>query len=439
MKLIWYDGTLQEVSDSRFYQSFRDYILIPYQEDRKNKIDELEDEILDEQDELLEERGQSYTKETEEYLKKTSRKTLDKLMSASLKELVTDIPLGKLSGAIGEDFPDDYKLKDVRNSSKTEQLITPFEEKDALEQEYTKKDFEKRLQEAVFAEKSKLKNFLTYDKDSPENKIVLKFNMRSDTPEEEHGKIRWYESLGIEVALHKPDDKRAPRDTGSSIVAISDELKGTLRMKPDEPEKLKEGETRTEFEKVLIDSIFEDKSDFQRIIMNNIPEKILDKNYLYDFTMELTILLKAIPESKLYEIDDRRTIRIPTTITNEKGEPETIYDTEDNPNYGKFKLDDEGEKIPKFEGDELDNLVEIRTVFRATKTATLKPRTTMAATTGQTERVRGLGRAGMTAGRAGEFTADKINMARKYYLNLLKARLEKLEEAISKIPVAKEA
>lgn len=60
-------------------------------------------------------------------------------MSASLKELVTDIPLGKLSGAIGEDFPDDYKLKDVRNSSKTEQLITPFEEKDALEQEYTKK------------------------------------------------------------------------------------------------------------------------------------------------------------------------------------------------------------------------------------------------------------------------------------------------------------
>ena len=74
MKLIWYDGTLQEVSDSRFYQSFRDYILIPYQEDRKNKIDELEDEILDEQDELLEERGQSYTKETEEYLKKTSKK-----------------------------------------------------------------------------------------------------------------------------------------------------------------------------------------------------------------------------------------------------------------------------------------------------------------------------------------------------------------------------
>ena len=429
MKLIWYDGTLQEVSDSRFYQSFRDYILIPYQQDRKNKIDELEDEILDEQDELLEERGQSYTKETEEYLKKTSKKTLDKLMNASLKELVTDIPLGKLSGAIGEDFPEDYKLKDVRNIPKTEQLITPFKEKGALEQEYGKEDFEKRLQEAVFAEKSKLKNFLTYDKDSPENKIVLKFNMRSDTPEEAHGKIKWYESLGIEVALHKPDDKRAPKDTGSSIVAISDELKGTLALKD-------EGGN---FGKVLIDSIFEDRNDFKRIIMNSIPKKILDKNYLYDFTMELTILLKAIPESKLYEKDMERTIRIPTTITNEKGEPETIYDTEDNPNYGKFKLDDEGEKKPLFEGEDEDNLVEIRTVFRATKTATLKPKTTMAATTGQTERVRGLGRAGMTAGRAGEFTADKINMARKYYLNLLKARLEKLEEAISKIPVAKEA
>ena len=189
----------------------------------------------------------------------------------------------------------------------------------------------------------------------------------------------------------------------------------------------------------MIDSIFENKKDLERIIIKNTPRDILDKDILYDFTMTLTILLKPISEKKLYEIDDRRTIRKPTTITNEKGEPETIYDTEDNPNYGKFKLDDEGEKIPKFEGDELNNLVEIKTVWRKIKTAILKPKTTMAATTGQTERVRGLGRAGMTAGRAGEFTADKINMARKYYLNLLKARLEKLEEAISKIPVAKEA
>ena len=45
MRLIWYDGTLQEVKDNRFYQSFRDYILIPYDEDRKNNLDELEDEI----------------------------------------------------------------------------------------------------------------------------------------------------------------------------------------------------------------------------------------------------------------------------------------------------------------------------------------------------------------------------------------------------------
>ena len=432
MKLIWYDGTLQEVSDSRFYQSFRDYILIPYQQDRKNQIDELEDEILDEQDELLEERGQSYTKETEEYLKKTSKKTLDKLMNASLKELVTDIPLGKLKEHMNlDEFPEDYKLKDVRNIPKTEQLITPFKEKDALEQEYTLKDFEKRLQDAVFGTetKAKLKEFLTYDENSPENKIVLKFNMRSDTPEEEHGKIKWYEKLGIEVALHKPKKPRTSPDSDSSIVEISDELKGTLALKD-------EGEN---FGNILIDSIFENKKDLERIIIKNTPRDILDKDILYDFTMTLTILLKPISEKKLYEIDDRRTIRKPTTITNEKGEPETIYDTEDNPNYGKFKLDDEGEKIPKFEGDELNNLVEIKTVWRKIKTAILKPKTTMAATTGQTERVRGLGRAGMTAGRAGEFTADKINMARKYYLNLLKARLEKLEEAISKIPVAKEA
>ena len=56
MRLVWYDGTLQEVKDNRFYQSFKDYLLIPYDADRKNNLDELEDEILDEQDELLEER-----------------------------------------------------------------------------------------------------------------------------------------------------------------------------------------------------------------------------------------------------------------------------------------------------------------------------------------------------------------------------------------------
>ena len=63
----------------------------------------------------------------------------------------------------------------------------------------------------------------------------------------------------------------------------------------------------------------------------------------------------------------------------------------------------------------------------------------MSATGGQTERIRGLGRGGMTAGRAGEFRGEKINMARKYYLNLIKARLEKLEDAISNIPTATEA
>jgi len=433
MKLIWYDGSLQEVSDSRFYQSFRDYILIPYDADRKNNLDELEDEILDEQDELLEERGQPYTEETEKYLKDTSKDTMEKLKNASLKELTKDIPLGNLKGAIGEDFPEDYKLKDVRNTSRTEQLITPFEEKDALEQEYKKEDFEKRLQDAIFSDKSKLTEFLTYDKNSPKDKIVLKFDMRSDTPEETHGKIKWYENLGIEVALHKPDKPRTSPDSDDIVVEISEELKGTLALKP------KEGEDATKFEKVLIESIFENKKDLERIIMTNIPKDILDKNTLYDFTMTLTILLRPLPDSKLYEKDDRRTIRKPTTTTNEKGEPETIYDTEDNPNYGGFKLDDEGKRIPKYEGDDTDNLVEIKTVWRKIKTAILKPRTTFAATSGQTERVRGLGRAGMTAGRAGEYSSDKINMARKYYLNLVKARLEKLEEAISKIPPAKEA
>ena len=419
MRLVWYDGTLQEVKDNRFYQSFKDYLLIPYDADRKNNLDELEDEILDEQDELLEERGQTYTKETEEYLKTKSKQTLDKIKGASFKELVKDIPLGNLKAINLNEFPDDYKIKDVRNTPRTEQLITPFETKGALEKDYTVSNLEKRLRDSINS-KEDLADFITFDDNSPEDKIILKFDMPSETPEERNGKIGWYESLGIEVALHKPEDTRAATESPkSSIVSISDELKGILALRP------KEGDT-TDFEKALIDGLFDNRNDFERIILSNMPNKLLDSNTLYDFTMELTIRLRQIPENKLYERDNRREIMV--------DEEKQL-----NPNYGEFLLDEDGEKIPKFEGDELDNLVEIKTRFRTTATATLKPRTTMSATGGQTERIRGLGRGGMTAGRAGEFRGEKINMARKYYLNLVKARLEKLEDAISNIPTATEA
>ena len=418
MKLIWYDGTLQEVKDSRFYQSFRDYILIPYDEDRKNNLDELEDEVLDEQDDLLEERGQSYTKETEEYLKSKSKETIDKLMNASFKELVKDIPLKQLSSINLSEFPDDYRLKDVRNTPRTEQLITPFETKGALEKEYTVDNLEKRLRDSITS-KDDLADFITYDNNSPKNKIILKFDMPSETPEEKNGKIGWYESLGIEIALHKPQKPRTSPTRTSGVVEISDELKALAVLK-------ETGSKGEDFEKILVETLFDNRDDLERIILSNMPDKILDSNTLYDFTMTLTINFKQLPEDKLYERDNRRTIMI-------DGEKE------ENPNYGEFKLDEDGEKIPLYDGDELENLVQIKTEFRAIRTAILKPRTTLSATTGETERVRGLGRGGMTAGRAGSFSPDKINMARKYYLNLVKARLDKLEEAISNIPVAKEA
>lgn len=433
MRLIWYDGTLQEVKDNRFYQSFRDYILIPYDEDRKNNLDELEDEILDEQDELLEERGQPYTKETEEYLKKTSKKTLDKLMNSSLKELITDIPLrGLRDDMILEEFPDDYKLKDVRNIPKTEQLITPFKEKGAIEKEYTVANLEKRIRDSITS-KNDLADFITYDNDSPKNKIILKFNMPSETPEEKNGKIGWYESLGIEVALHKPKKPETGLKRNSSIVEISDDIKALAVLK-------EQGSSGADFEKTLIDTLFENRDDFERIILSNIPDTILDSKTLYDFTMTLTINFKEIPEDKLYAKDTRRTLEYSREKgRNEEGEMEYEIERKDNPNYGEFLLDDNGEREPLYDGDVIENLVQIKTEFRNIRTNILKPRTTMAATSGETERVRGLGRAGMTAGRAGTFDADKINAARKYYLNLLKARLEKLEEAMSKIPVAKEA
>ena len=429
---MWYDG-YQTVSDNRFFQSFRDYVLIPYVDDRPNNLDSLEDEVFDEQDDLLQENGHTYTKEIEEYLKSKSKMTLDKLKGMPLKEVAENIPLGKLKDMVQlNDLPDDYKVKDVNDTTRTEKLITPFEEKDALEKEYTVSDLGSRIKDLIKS-KEDMEKFVTYDEKSPENKVVINFELPSETPEEKNGKISWYESLGIEIALHKPKKPSTGLTPTSSIISISDELKGVLALRP------KQGENTTDFKNALLDELFDNRNDFERIILSNMPEKILDETTLYDFTMELTMLLRPIPEDKLYVKDMRRTLedRRPSG-RNEEGEMEYITDKKDNPNYGQFELDENGEKVPRFEGDDVDNLVEIKTKFRAIRTAILKPRITMAATTGETERIRGLGSKGRTAGRAGAYTSDKINDARGYYLKQIKARLQKLEEAISDIPIAKE-
>ena len=93
--------------------------------------------------------------------------------------------MGKLKNKLQlENLDDDYKLEDVKDESKTEKLILPFEEKEVLEKEYTLEDLRKRILDSVSSEND-LVEFLTFDVDKQKkNKIIFSFNMPSETPEE---------------------------------------------------------------------------------------------------------------------------------------------------------------------------------------------------------------------------------------------------------------
>ena len=418
MKMPWYDGSVEIVKQNRFMQSFRDFLLKPYQ---RKEIDDLDD-VLEDMDELFEDKNMEYTNEVEQYLKTQSKQTLDSLKGESLKSLLKDIEMGKLEDRLLiDDLPDDYNLEDVKNEPKTQQLITPFEER--AEKEYTVKDLGNRLR-ANMRDKD-AKKFITFPRDlqGQEDKIIFEVNLPSETPEEEYGKIGWYKSQNIEVALHKKTETRAPTETVPRVIEFDEETRQrimdantylALEKKPDG-----KPYNQINFERDVLEAITDDYSNLEKYILLSIPAKMLDKNHLYDLRAKIELSLKPLPDKKKFEIDERATI-----------------DDEPNPNYGKFLLDEEGKKIPLYDADEIDNLKEIKITSKATPTRSLKPKLTGAATQGTTERISGLGRSKMTAGRAGSFSPDKINMARKYYFSKVKANLRILEQAIRDIPNA---
>ena len=415
MKVVWYDGSVEVVKQNRILQSFRDFILIPNEEDRKNNLDDL-DEVLEDMDDLFEDKNMEYTTEIEKYLKTETKTILDNLKNESLKSLLKDVKAGLLGEFGLEDFPDDYKLKDVNNVSATEQLVRPVEDKEVLEKDYTLDLLGKRIRDAL----DEGDNLISFDEDKQKKgKIVFTLNMPSETPEEKSGKIGWYESQGIEVALHEPTFKRNPTESTKRIVEFDEDTRQEM-LDYSTFLQIKDDYNMSNFKQDMIKLISEEKGNLTKYILNAIPMKVLDKTHLFDLNMDIEIMAdKELPEEKQFEVDKR-----------------PLIDDMPNPNYGQFKLDVDGEKIPIYDADEIENLREMKITSKAKATRSIKPRPTKAVTFGTTERVRGTGKRGATAGKASEFKGGTINMARKYYLSFIKARLQELETAIKEIPSA---
>ena len=402
-------------------------MLIKNEADRENHLDDL-DEILRDMDDLFEDKKMEYTKEHSDYLQTKSKEILASLKEEPLKSLLKDKHIeGKtLVGLNLETFPEDYTLNDVKDNNKTDEIIGKPEE-GVLERDtnYPIEDVYNRIKD----------KHITYSKEATArtSKIEMSLNLPAETPEDELGKLRYWEKKDATPRLHETNSKPINFDPKKVILPTGDfkdklleyNLMMQTKVDPDTGAEY----TENDFDTDITSLVWKDAENREKYFGNFIPKHALDPYTLYDLNMDVTFhMMREIAPEDMYEIDERGEI---TEETEGEGEPIKIA----NPNYGEFKLDEDGNKIPKHDEEDMDSLMHMTIKIKLIPQRIIKLETGRAKTTGATERIKPVAGKFKT-GRAGEFEGKKLNMARNYYLSFVRARMRDLEEAINSIPTA---
>ena len=429
MKFIWYDGSIEFIKDNRIRESFKHFILIKNEADRENHLDDLDD-VLEDMDDLFEDKNMEYTKEHSDYLQTKSKEILASLKEESLKSLLKDKHIeGKTTVGLNlETFPDDYTLNDVNDNEKTDEIIgKPEEGVLEREQDYPLEDIYNRIKD----------KHITYTKEATArtSKLEMSLILPAETPEDELGKLKYWEKKNATPRLHETDSKPINFEPKKIILSTGDfkdklleyNLMMQTQVDPDTNEEIDYIEN--DFDRDITSLVWKDVENREKYFGNFIPKHVLDPYILYDLNMDVTFhLMREIAPEDMYEIDERGEI---TEETEGEGEPIKIA----NPNYGEFKLDEDGNKIPKHNEEDMDSLMHMTIKIKLIPQRIIKLETGRAKTTGATERIKPVAGKFKT-GRAGEFEGKKLNMARKDYLSFVRARMRDLEEAIKVIPIA---
>ena len=402
-------------------------MLIKNEADRENHLDDL-DEILRDMDDLFEDKKMEYTKEHSDYLQTKSKEILASLKEEPLKSLLKDKHIeGKtLVGLNLETFPEDYTLNDVKDNNKTDEIIGKPEE-GVLERDtnYPIEDVYNRIKD----------KHITYSKEATArtSKIEMSLNLPAETPEDELGKLRYWEKKDATPRLHETNSKPINFDPKKVILPTGDFkdklLEYNLMMQTQVDPDTGAEYTENDFDTDITSLVWKDAENREKYFGNFIPKHTLDPYTLYDLNMDVTFhMMREIAPEDMYEIDERGEI---TEESEGEGEPIKIA----NPNYGEFKLDEDGNKIPKHDEEDMDSLMHMTIKIKLIPQRIIKLETGRAKTTGATERIKPVAGKFKT-GRAGEFEGKKLNMARNYYLSFVRARMRDLEEAINSIPTA---
>lgn len=407
MKFLWLDDKIETITQFNLKDNLGTFILNRFE--IEGRIDELPDK-LEEADEGIE-----YTSRHESWLIDNCDTSLKELKKTSLNELINKyIVKHNFYDKLGE-MPDDFTLGDINNRDKAAKFIgSADEDVDILRgiKEISKTTVLNLLKE--MNKSPKFNESLTVDVTEDKNVINLVFDYQTNEPN--------LDLLGTENFTYKPLSRPKTVFNGSNIevIKLDKEFVKSLISADKEADiggrfleeyqelRSKESDVSkadTNIGELLLEEFLEGEE-----LVDLLPEQIFDPYNLYNLQMTIEFRFNKLGEiSQLYKTDERKTL--PETTTDDETGEKTEIEGEENPNYGEPILDENGEKIPLYEEDELGNVIEVKVITN-------------------------LKHIGKFVIKSRSSEDSPYNRARDVYVKSLRNKLDTIEEAIDDIPKA---
>jgi|19_taG_2_1085344.scaffolds.fasta_scaffold00111_11 hypothetical protein len=415
MKFLWLDDKIETITQFNLKDNLGTFILNRFE--IEGRIDELPDK-LEEADEGIE-----YTSRHESWLIDNCDTSLKELKKTSLNELVNKyVVKHNFYDKLGE-MPDDFTLGDINNRDKAAKFIGSADEDIDILRGI--KEISKTTVKSLLREMSK-----NPKKDAGTDHVFgASFKVKTDTDKNIIKLILQYQTeepnldlLGTENFTYKPLSRPKTVVNGSNIevIKLDEEFVESLKTADkeadiggrflEEYQELRSKESDVSKADININELLLEEFLEGEELVDLLPEQIFDPYNLYNLQMTIEFRFDKLGEiSQLYEIDERKTLP-ETTIDDKTGEEREI-EGEENPNYGEPILDENGEKIPLYEEDDLGNFIEVKVITK-------------------------LKHLGKFVVKSRSSRDSPYNRARDVYVKSLRNKLDTIEEAIDDIPKA---
>jgi len=428
MKFLWLEDDIETITSFNLKKVFGIFILNRYEEDMKGNIDEIDEKLQDINE------GIDYTSNHENWIRDTSKEVLAELKTTSLNELFELYVTKKdrnFYSKLGE-IPESFLLEHITNRDLSQEFVGKADEDIDIMRGVKEITNSQILEKIKSLYGSKLGNeYVKLDFDEEKNKLIIELKYNQPEPNlevlgTENFSFKKYSRPKTIVNTSKVNDVKLDKkfieewnkehqkkkDFLEEVKELTREETKEQQLKDFEDKKREmkdkkiskqEGKTP---KKIIEDYFLSENSPLFQIL----PEQLSDPYNLYDLHLTVEFRFDKIGEVvESFEIDERE------FLTEEIKDKETgevrIEETEPNPNFEEPKLDDEGNKIPIHDDEELGNYIEVKVNIN-------------------------LKEMGSYVFRQRKKETSPYNRARDAYVKHLKNRVGTLEDAIEDIPSA---